>query len=187
MVQEEITTVDDETLLKIKEGHLLIISQLESRLDLHVKEANETFRELSRQLILSSTVFLTVIGAVIANDKAFNIAKSYPNISFFSIVTLAISILCGIVQFITDNSFFTSWVILLRKQYKTAITYNPLDSKICTDIRYPFHELTIALKSVEHGANIQGNSSRTGSLLQSIFFVLGTVGLLGLLITLLYQ
>lgn len=75
-----------------------------------IKESNEVFRELSRQLILVSTVFITLSSPVLLRGEILR-SISIGNKWFLlgTWISLSVSILAGMFQFIIDYKFFSRW------------------------------------------------------------------------------
>ena len=85
-------------------------TKFENAAELFMKEANEVLRELSRQLILVATVFLSVSAFVFYVRDIFQRFKIYNKwmlISFW--ILTGLSLLFGIVQIILDSYFFSKW------------------------------------------------------------------------------
>ncbi|PKM97432.1 MAG: hypothetical protein CVU77_06100 [Elusimicrobia bacterium HGW-Elusimicrobia-1] len=128
-------------------------------------EANEVFRELVRQLILTATVLVTLGPYVLSRTEVtkFTVLDKY--LFMFAMVLIAISIPMGIVQLVVDHYFFRAW-----HRAKYSVVEGIARKEITDD--------NIWERSVEKQSLIQAESNTIFVWLQLIFVIVGLMLLL---------
>lgn len=87
-------------------------NKFESYTESYRKEANEVFRELVQQMILVGTVTLTVSAFVFnIQNLSSKLSDCYKILLLIAWILIAISLLCGIIQYVIDYFFFRDWTL----------------------------------------------------------------------------
>jgi hypothetical protein len=136
----------------------------------YIKEANEVWRELGRQLILVGSVLISISAfAVNANDlsKNLNICDKY--LLIFSWILIGLSMIFGIIQFITDYCYFRKWADV---KYKIAEDIHK-DPSITT--RRPNGTTKLDELTYERQKDIGAESSTIYTWIQLSFIILGVI------------
>ena len=138
-------------------------------------ETNEVFRELTRQLILVATVFLS-ISIFVFNARDLNVRFNIFDRHFlaFAWIFLAFSIIFGIIQFFIDYLYFRKW---------TKAKFNIVE-KIYTGDATEENLSQIVLESQK---NIPFESSTVFVYLQSIFLIFGIIILISIMVKFLFS
>jgi hypothetical protein len=87
----------------------------------NIENANETERSLCGQLMLVSTVFLTVSVVVLGNnDSRSSLAWSGHLLILVTFITVLLSIACGVKYYFDNIAFYTNWEEYITKPTKCS-------------------------------------------------------------------
>lgn len=156
----------------------LILHQrkFENRADKNLKEANEIFRELVRELILAATVFLSISAFIFTSSNLVQSLDIYDK-HFLALawIFIVVSIFCGIIQYYIDKRHFEKWA---NAGYKVAesISTSEADTK----------EKFFKMSSKYHG-NLPTSSSTVPIAFQVSFLILGLILLIIVMIKILFS
>lgn len=102
----------DEALVRIEEHE-------ERSAERNIQSANDTESSLSSQLMLISTVFLTISVAVISgSDLLQNMNTLERGLLFLVFLFIVISVTCGVVYYIKCKDFYQKWGKLHFSNYE---------------------------------------------------------------------
>lgn len=150
---------DNALLAKSKE-------KLEKGREFSLKNANSAIRELSKSLIIASSILIGLTSALLGNEEIrSNVNNLGKGLFLSSWLFLIISIFLGISQFFVDYKFANSWV-RVRSQIIRNITNK--EYKEYDDFRKD---------SIEKQGKLKNQSRMIPTIFQVIFIILGLISI----------
>jgi len=143
-------------------------NKFEDITDKNISELNKTARELNKQLIFSSTVFIALFGVLVNSKLALGTTTKVLLISI--LIGVVVSIIFGIIQYFIDYYSFNDWVEINRKIVVGIKSLGPNSEK----------DLDNLIKIIRDGK--KEKTSILFTKLQAIFFVLSFILLIVLFV-----
>ncbi len=135
-------------------------NKFENYAEIYRREANEVFRELTQQLILVATVFISVLAIIWGNENFITKIHTFGKYILMGVfIFLSASLIFGIIQFFSDHRYFKEW-----SRVKFSIVEEIVAGKI--------NENNILGKTAEKQKNIPNESNTVFVRLQVVFLFL---------------